>query len=128
MSGISGVPGGIPRASRLNVCKAGEKHLPRKTFMLDEGGTAQAIQHATQAVVDRCYEGVDFTGVTIRVSGRVETTENLRGQKPTAVKVTISGITDAKAKAEVEKLLEATFTDKCRFDGSGTTFSGEVSI
>jgi hypothetical protein len=125
---MSGIPGGLPPASRLGVCKASEKYVARKSFMLDEGGIGRAIVHAAQATVDRCHEGVNLKGVTIRVRGRVEPTDNSKGQKPTEVKVTISGITDAKAKAEVEKLLKATFTDKCRFDGSGTTFEGEVSI
>jgi hypothetical protein len=124
MSGVPGVPARLPL--RLSVCKAGQAHIKRQTFLLDEAG--QAILYAAQAAVNRCYEKVDFNGVTISVSGNIEGNEKSRNQRPVNVKVEVSGVSDSKAKAEVEKVLKQIFEDKCRFDGSGTTFSGSVSI
>ncbi len=125
---MAGISGSMPPAFQANVCKSGKSHLGRKEVMSDEGGVSEAIMHVVSAAVERCYEGVNLEGVTIKVSGNIDGNATQKGQRPIGVKVSVSGIDDQKAKSEVEGLIQRLFTSSIRFSGSATTFSGSASI
>ena len=114
-----------------NVCKpSGTTHIPSKDFRVDDSGASEALNHISPAVLERCSDAVELTGVKIQATIYFsEENKAVTRQKPSKIEVTVTGgKLSASQKAEIEKIVGDTLRSKATFTGSATSITGSIDF